>query len=387
MTAPAPAAGLVRYGQSALSDVLPSALAVLGVAGAQNVLDLEPAECVVVLLVDGLGWESLRGHAELAPFLSSLSARPLTAGFPTTTAASITSVGTGVPSGRHGIVGYTTRLAGLTEPANLLTWRGADSGRDLIEDYSPERNQPVATAFERAERAGVSASVVSAPDFRTSGLTRAALRGGHYVGALTAADTATSVAAAARTRRGLVYCYISDLDVIGHVYGCRSEEWRAQLQLIDRGAQLLFDRLPPYARLVVTADHGMLDVADDAKIDYDAEPLLGDAVDMIAGEARVRYLYVRPGELDAVRSRWMQVLGRRAAVLTRDEAIVRGWFGPVVTEVARERIGDLIVVAGSDVAGSSVAIVRRTAESRSAALIGHHGALTDAELLVPLLSS
>lgn len=380
-TAQPPPAGIVEYGQSSLSDVLPSALAALGVAGEPNTLGIEPAECVVVLLVDGLGWQSLREHARHAPFLSSLAARPLTAGFPTTTAVSISSLGTGVAPGQHGIIGYTTRADGWTEPANWLTWRGAYSGADLTGDQPPEQVQPVLTSFERAERAGVSASVVFAPMFRDSGLTRAALRGARYGRAFTAADTATEVATAARARGGLIYCYIADLDLIGHVHGCRSEAWLAQLELIDHGARLLADRLPRHARLLVTADHGMLDVPEAAKVDYDAEPLLKQGVDLIAGEARVRYLYAAPEELDAVCARWGQVLGDRVALLSRDEAIGRGWFGPVVSEQARRRIGDLIAVAVSE-----VAVVRRKAESRSATLVGHHGALTEAELLVPLLS-
>ena len=380
-TAPAPGLGTIRYGQSSLSDVLPSVLAALGIAGEPNVLDLEPAECVVVLLIDGLGWQLLREYGEHAPFLSSLAARSLTAGFPTTTAVSISSLGTGVAPGRHGIVGYSTRADGLNEPANWLTWRGARSGVDLAESQPPEQIQPVATSFERAERAGVNATVVSAPAFRSSGLTRAALRGAQYVRAFTAADTATLVAATARARGGLIYCYNSELDLIGHVHGCRSDAWLAQLQLIDRGAQLLADRLPPEARLLVTADHGMLDIPETSKIDFDSEPSLQDGVELLAGEPRVRYLHVTAGELDAVRSRWAELLGDRMAILTRDEAIGYGWFGPHVSEPARERIGDLVAVALSD-----VAVVRRRAESRNSTLIGQHGALTDAELLVPLLA-
>ncbi len=240
--------------------------------------------------------------------------------------------------------------------------------------------QPLATAFQRAERAGVAATVVSAPAFQTSGLTRAALRGAHYQRAFTAADTATLVAEAARARRGLIYCYIADLDLIGHVHGCQSEAWRVQLELIDAGARLLADRLPGYARLLVTADHGMLDVPESAKVDYDAEPVLREGVELLAGEARVRYLHVAPGEVAAVRARWQDRLGDRAAVVARDEAIARGWFGPVVSDAARHRIGDLIALSVSD-----TAVVRRKAESRNASLVGQHGALTDAELLVPLL--
>ena len=94
---------------------------------------------------------------------------------------------------------------------------------------------------------------------------------------------------------GLIYCYYSELDLIGHVHGCRSEAWRLQLELIDAGARLLADRLPPGTRLLVTADHGMLDVPEAAKIDYDSEPALQEGVELLAGEGRVRYLHVAPG--------------------------------------------------------------------------------------------
>jgi predicted AlkP superfamily pyrophosphatase or phosphodiesterase len=382
MTLSLPAAGIVGYGRTSLADVMPSALAALGVAGEPNVLDLPAADCIVVLLVDGLGADLLREHAELAPFLSSRASRTLTAGFPTTTAASITSLGTGLPSGQHGIVGYTTRFAGLSEPVNWLTWRGAFSGQDLTVDHSPEQVQPHASVFERAQRAGVNATVVSAPLFRGSGLTQVALRGSHYVDSFTAADTATLVSSAARTRAGLIYCYSSELDLISHVRGCRSEAWRAQLQMIDRGAQLLSERLPTGVRFLVTADHGMVDIAESDKIDFDHSPELSEGVDLIAGEPRVRYLYAARDQVEAVRARWTEALGDRVAVLTRDEVIERGWFGPVVSAAARERIGDLVVLAIAD-----VAVVRRKAESRSSLLIGHHGGLSDAELLVPLLSN
>ena len=126
----------------------------------------------------------------------------------------------------------------------------------------------------------------------------------------------------------------------------------------------------------------MLDVPEDAKIDYDSEPFLKEGVEILAGEPRARYLHVAHGELDAVRSRWTQALGNRIELITREDAISRVWFGPVVSEQARGRIGDLIALAVSD-----SAVVRRKVESRASALVGHHGAMTDAEMLIPLLSN
>ncbi|HEU5271304.1 MAG TPA: nucleotide pyrophosphatase/phosphodiesterase family protein [Jatrophihabitans sp.] len=376
-----PPAGIVRYGEAALADLLPSALAALGVPGERNPLSLPESSCIVVLLVDGLGWRLLRRYAEYAPFLAGLAGRPLTAGFPTTTATSLASLGTGRPPGEHGLTGYTSLIDELGQPINWLRWQVAPSGGNLLDRLDPEQLQPIPTALERGERAGVTVSVVSSYGFQGSGLTRAVLRGGSYRPVFTTADTATTVAAAARSGRpSLIYCYYSELDLIGHGRGCHSEAWRLQLALIDRAAQLLAERLPDDALLLVTADHGMVDVPDAAKVDYDAEPELSDGVEAIAGEARVRYLHVAPGRLSEVRQRWQDRLAGSFVVLGRDEAIERGWYGPAVGPVARQRIGDLVVLATGP-----GAVVRRRAEQRLSTMIGQHGALTEDELLVPLL--
>jgi hypothetical protein len=366
---------------TSLADVLPSALAALGVAGEPNALGLTSAPRLVVLVIDGLGWNQLRASVAEAPLLSALEGRPLVAGFPTTTVSSLASLGVGAPSGTHGIVGYTTRFDGQIEPVNWLRWTTAHSHTSLLDEVPPEQLQPRPTVFEQAERAGVNVSVVLPAAFRTSGLTRAVLRGGTFVAVHTAADMVASVAAAVRAPTpNLVYCYISDLDAIGHVRGWRSEAWRVQVAMIDHAVAMLADRLPSDAQLIVTADHGMVDVADDDKIDYDAEPELSAGVEMLAGEARVRYVHVAPGELDVVRARWQQRLGDQMLVVTRAEAVEQGWFGPAVGADVVGRIGDLVVVATGP-----VAVVRTEVEHRLARLRAFHGARTDDETFVPLL--
>jgi predicted AlkP superfamily pyrophosphatase or phosphodiesterase len=366
---------------TSLADVLPSTLAALGVPGEPNVLGLTSASRVVVVVIDGLGWNQLRASAAEAPFLTRLDGHSLAAGFPTTTVASLASLGVGAPSGAHGLVGYTTRFDGQLEPVNWLRWTTAQSHVSLLGELPPERVQPQPTAFERAEQAGVNVSVVLPEVLRNSGLTRAALRGGTYVAVHTAGDVVASVAEAARAPApNLVYCYLSDLDTIGHMRGWRSEGWRVQLAMIDQAVAMLAERLPADARLIVTADHGMVDVADNDKIDYDSEPGLSADVQMIAGEPRVRYVYTAPDDIEAVRARWQRRLGDRMDVVTRAEAVEQGWFGPAVTAEAAGRIGDLIVVATGP-----VAVVRTEAEHRLSGLRAFHGARTDDDTLVPLL--
>ena len=101
------------YGSASLGDLMPSIGAHVGVPGCEDdPLRLPPANRYVVVLVDGLGWNLLRGVAREVPYLASLlgEARPITAGVPSTTVTSLASLGTGLPPGQHGMVGYTSRV-------------------------------------------------------------------------------------------------------------------------------------------------------------------------------------------------------------------------------------------------------------------------------------
>ncbi len=371
----------VRYGEAAIADVLPSVLAALGLPGESNPLGLDAAQRVCVLLVDGLGWQLLRRHADIAPFLSSLPGRPLTAGFPSTTATSLASLGTGLPPGQHGLTGYTSYVEEVGVPVNWLAWRPVGTPGDLRDRLVPEATQPCTTSFERAADAGVAVSTCIPREFDGSGLTRAVLRGGRFTGTFTGGDVIGRVAHGLELgNRSLVYAYTGDLDLVGHVRGPSTDGWLAQLAIIDRFAEQLAARLPSGGALWITGDHGMVCVPEEDKLDFDSVAALHDGVRALAGEPRARHVHVRPGALPDVLAAWRETVGDRMWLLTRGEAIAQGWFGPHVGTAARERIGDLVAVAHAP-----VAVVRRSAESMLSSLPGQHGALTDDELLVPLL--
>lgn len=360
------------YGSAALSDLLPSVLAALGVVGERDVLGLPPSRHYCVLLVDGLGWHQLRARPDVAPFLNELTRLPtsasLTAPVPSTTAASLTSLGTGLPPGRHGLVGYTCRIPGTGSLLNALRWPG---------NVDPQQWQPHPTIFERARAAGVSCRTLGKGEYRKSGLTLAGLRGSDYVKAATVGQRLALVGQTSDVP-SLTYVYESDLDATGHVNGVGSAAWGYQLALLDRMVELLVDALPPGTTLVVTGDHGMVDIGKDARIDYDASPELQAGVDLVAGEARFRHLYACDGAAGDVASTWREVLGGHAEVLLRDEAIARHWFGPVDPPV-RERLGDVLV------ATTDVVVEVPSVFPFESHLTGFHGSLTPAEMDVPLL--
>ncbi|MDT5328666.1 MAG: hypothetical protein QOF25_5818 [Mycobacterium sp.] len=362
-----------------LSDVVPAVLTAMGAAGFESRIIL-PANVAgaCVLLIDGLGAELLDTHAEDAPVLAGLRGQTLSVGFPSTTAAGLAAVGTGCRSGEHGMVGYTFRLPGAGV-VNALSWRPHPSGGDLRDTLEPEQVQPIPTTFERAASSGIAVSVVSGAKFTDSGLTRAVLRGGRYIGVQAIGDLAACVRTAVADG-GFCYGYHADLDLLGHLYGPGSEAWRMQLRQVDRLVESVIDGLPPGGLLAVVADHGMVAVGPSDVVDVDDHPLLLAGVQAIGGEARARHVYVEDGAADDVLAAWRATLDDRAWVVPRDAAIAAGWFGARVTDDVRLRIGDVVAAASG-----SAAMVRRTVEPLESALIGHHGSLTTAEQRVPLL--
>ena len=372
-----------RYGEAALADVGPSLLASLGVANEPNVLGLADMARAVLFVVDGLGWTQLRAHPDAAPYLSSIDGRPLTAGFPSTTVTSLASLGTGLPPGEHGLTGYTTYMAEAQAVVNWLAWRSVGSGVDMREELVPEVVQPQPTVWERADAAGVTTTVCTFDNFAGTGLTRAVLRGGRWGGTYSEGDAiARAVEASGRGNRSLVYVYVSALDLVGHLRGPDTESWRAQLSIVDRVAEQIAAGLGPDTLLYVTADHGMVLVPDDVKVDYDGSPMLQDGVLALAGEPRMRHVHTHPGAANGVRDTWQETLGDAWVVVTRDEAIAAGLFGTEVTPTAYARIGDVIALATGN-----GGVVERRKLPRLSAMPGQHGSLTDDELLVPLLST
>jgi hypothetical protein len=362
---------LPAYGGGSLADVLPSVAGALSVPNEQNLLGLPPAPRYAVLLLDGLGWNLLRNNAEVAPYLSSLAGRSLTAGVPSTTGVSLTSFGTGLPPGAHGIVGYTSIVPETGALLNALSW---DAPVD------PRRWQPHQTVFERVAAAGVATRNVSKARFDNSGLTAAAFRGSAHRGADTVEDRLDATRFASREgTSSLVYVYDSQLDYTGHGQGSESWQWRKELAAADTFASQVRSALPRDAVLVVVADHGMIDVAPHNRIDLDSEPELTDGLQLIGGESRFRHLYCVDGATADVLATYRERLGDNALVLSREEATARGWFGAVEDRVA-PRIGDVVVASLGP-----VALVASRRYPNEAGLIGLHGSLTDDEMLIPLL--
>jgi hypothetical protein len=375
---PAPA-----FGRRSVAEVLTSAAASLGVEGFANTLGLPRASRVCVVLADGLGRNLLKQKSAHTPFLRSVMQSGqgevpvwLDSTFPSTTAAALATFGTGLPPGQHGMVGYDVLDPAQDKVVNMLgNW---DANVD------PLAWQPHPTVFERAA-GSVTVTTVSLPQFGNSPMTQAALRGGNFVSAVTShARTAAAAEAMAAAGPALMYFYVNELDKAGHRYGCQSEQWEHQLEELDATVRRLSASLPAGTTILLTADHGMLDVPEPQRIDYAADPALIEGVRHTAGEPRMVHLYLDDPADHAARERlltaWRARFGARVWAFSREDAMTAGLFGSVRPAVG-PRIGDVMIAARDALALYDTRRVRPAAME----VVGQHGSLTKAEREVPLL--
>ena len=374
-SAPAPVPVLPQYSGANVRGLIPALLAPAGAPMPDWMPPLaRGARQVVLLVLDGLGWEQLQERRTIAPTLSGMQGSFITTVAPSTTATALTSIATGLTPGEHGITGLLMRLPDGTQVNTLAL----PSPVDLA------TLQPRQTAFERAAEAGVAVTRVGPRRFDGDGLTQAGLRGGDYAAAeTTLVSVAAAGAAVRRGERSLTYVYYGDLDRVGHRQGCGSAAWRAELRAVDAYVGQLRDALPADTTLLVTSDHGMVDVGPGERWDVATTPELDAGTELVGGDLRGVHVWVRPGAGPDVLAAWRAVIGEHFWVGSRDEAVSAGLFGPTVSGDALGRIGDVVcaAVGGRNLADS------RVQPADLLTLIGMHGGLTPAELEVPLLVS
>ena len=365
---PTPSAG------ARIFDLVPQMIGALGAES--GALGLAPAESAIIVLLDGLGARNLQAHSGHARFLAASMGKRDTAQtvFPSTTAAALSSLLTGVQPGVHGIVGYRARVPERDIVANQLTgWE--DVGLDPL---TWQRSVPL---FEREALAGRRTFVVSDQKYAGSGFTAATMRGAEFSGAPTLDERLAQATTLATAHPGsLTYVYSSQLDAVGHKFGIASARWIENLEAVDAALTRFAAALPARVGAIVTADHGMIDVSAQKHVLLRAGDERLGGRRHVAGEPRVPNRYAEPGAEEALLATWQRREGHRSWVLSRDEAIVADLFGDVAPEVA-PRIGDVLVAARAHIAYYD----DRLQDKRAQLMVGQHGSLTDEERTVPLV--
>lgn len=357
---------LPNYAGPGLSGIVPAILAAQGGdAPAWLPPAVAAAEQVVLLVLDGLGHGQLVERESLAPVLFGGLAGRITSVAPTTTATALTSITTGLPPARHGVVGYRVAV-GPGEVMNVLRWTTAKG--DARGEVPPARFQP-SPAF-----AGRSVPAVTKGEFANTGFTVAHLAGADLRGWRMPSTLQMRIRSALAEGHRFVYAYYDGIDKVAHEFGF-SDVYDAELAFADRLVSEIVRALPSEAALLVVSDHGQVEVGD--SVVSIPEKLCSDVI-FCSGEARFRWFHVKPGREEALASRLEQEYGDVAWVRTKEQVIGEGWLGGRPSETISGRLGDVALVPFVPLAFSD------TADTGELTLVCRHGSLTAAEMWVPL---
>lgn len=369
----------LNSGQSSLADVLPSCLAAMGVPGFPNELNVPLVRSAVVVLIDGLGSHNLAQASAHARYLCGLGGKGDTIHtvFPSTTASALASLTTGTMPGVHGMLGYRIMDPASGRVINQLT------GISTLKD--PAQWLGATPLYVAAAEANIYPAVVAHPRFANTPLTQLIHRGAHRYQARTLDERVAEVHKIAREPGSqLIVLYISELDECAHNRGVNSSDWALLLESVDSAVKNLVASLPLDVGVLVTADHGVVDIPAHKQLLYGEDQGLFEGIADIGGEPRCLQLYFDTEASSETRARvlaqWAQDMEGIAWVMTKEAVIAQGLLGEV-SEGNAERIGDIWVLARKDVVFYDVR--DNTLKGRS--MIGQHGGMSETELTVPLL--
>lgn len=355
-----------------LSEVFTSALA--AVSGEQNSLNFATREKYVVILVDGLGahnLESAKGHAR---FITSQATRKISCWFPSTTAASLMSLSLALRPGQHPFIGYQVfdRIEGKV--LNLLSGIDKQKGSELRSGFD--------TADELAAKANVAFTFIGPAAYENSGFTASFLPSATYVAAQSVPDRFDQAAKRLTAKgREVIYLYVPELDQIAHAKGWQHLAWASQLEEIDALVKNLASHLNHNHALVLTADHGVIDV-DISQHIYLEEIFECDEIVAVAGDTRALYLYLNSSaHLEEIQIGLQTALAKRAIAVTPKQLRDDGYW-PEFSDSASRYEPDLVVLATTKVA----LYHRDFAKPQSLKMIAHHGSVSADELVVPLIA-
>ena len=328
---------------------------------------------LIIVAVDGLGSANLKSRAGHAPTIMSLPQRRITTVSPSTTAAALTTLTTGTLPAEHGLVGYRIMHEQLGLLCPLRDWDGIDDVRGW---------QLAEPLFHVAERLGVRAATFGRPGHAESGFTRAILTGAEYRGGERIADRFAEARRLLQSGEPVLgYVYVDELDRVGHKYGWESDQWVQRLEQLDAALADFLTGLPAGTGIVLTADHGMVDIAQSQQIVLDLDaPEFAD-VGAIGGEPRFRSFFLHEGvDAPLFASQLEAREGKRAWVTTREAAFAAGLFGPRVSPGVVDRVGDVILAARG-----RCAYYLADDDPQSFDMVGQHGSWTDEEQGIPLV--
>ncbi|MEE9178927.1 MAG: alkaline phosphatase family protein [Acidimicrobiia bacterium] len=316
------------------------------------------ADTYVLVLFDGLGVAQLGDP--LAQTLATSRSGTLEAPFPTTTSVSLATIATGLPPSRHGQVAHLMWMPDLGKVVNSLKWV-TPAGESVPYGYSSVLPSP--NLWERLRDSGVEPVTVQPGDFSGSPLSRVLYRGARFEGAWDVEDLVKATVQLASEPRRLIFTYVPHVDFAGHVFGLESGEFAEAMKVAVGVWERIASLLPPGVALIGTADHGLVEFADDQK-QLIRDPRFDEL--RFGGDTRGLHLW---GDKEL-----MSDLADMTGGSLVDGASL---IGPDPTPEALSRLGERVLLAPDD-----RALIPKGFDKR---LRCYHGGLSTAEVEIPLL--
>ena len=359
------------YSGANLTGIIPGCL--LGTSGRRPnwfPQPLQEAERIVLLVIDGLGYEQLQRHAHIAPNLMSLVGGSITTIAPSTTASALTSLVTGASPAEHGIVGYRMDMGDSI--MNSLRW-WSDT-RDLRKVHPPATVQPIPPFV------GMTIPVVSRAELEGSAFTEAHLRGSRPCGWRAASSIVAQCANLISSGEKFVYAYYDGIDKIAHERGFGAY-YDSEIAATDWLVGSLLNTLPSGTTLAITADHGQVQVDDNVvHLSNDIKASLHHQ----SGEGRFRWLHAKRGQESDLLQIATDSYSDIAWVASRDQVIEEAWLGPArggrIADQVKRRLGDVALVP------FTATTFDDPLDSGPFSLVCRHGSLTADEMFVPFLA-
>ncbi len=307
---------------------------------------LSTARNIVLLVIDGLGYDYLLHHGAGGALHRHLHSR-LTSVFPSTTASAVTTYLSGLAPQQHALTGWHMYFSELDAIAAVLPLRPRGAGLfDALPGALPLQLFGHAPFVERIARRAtiVSPQAIAGSDFNLYHSGRAAVRGYKTLTELFGQVEARVRASAAPA---YIYAYYAELDTLAHIHGVGSDQLAAQFALLDAAFGDFLATIADTDTVVLAcADHGFIDSPPERQIELAQHPELAATLARpLCGERRVVYCYVKPGMEARFVAYVQDVLGECADLFSGSELIAQGWFGPGEADPRlASRIGDYVLL-------------------------------------------
>lgn len=342
------------------------------------------AENIVLIVLDGIGYEYLQEHGKDTIFEQHLKDR-ITSVFPSTTAACISSFLTGVAPQQHTITGWFLYLKEVGTVSKILQFSPRYGGEEFSRaGVSPEKifsQRNVAQKITKREAFQITKKSIAYSDY-TSILSRGAKTLAYKN--LPGFFKKIKKTIKSGKKKKFIYAYWSQFDALCHRYGVQSEQVATHFDELNIGMEKFIQSIHgTNSILIITADHGIIDTEKSKTICINDYPKLMETLALpLCGDPRLAYCYLRPKKVTQFEDFIEKYFSNACELRKSDELIENNFFGLFSpSRKLYDRVGDYTLIMKEN-----YVIKDFLAGEKEKFLIGNHGGVSSKEMFVPLIT-